>query len=249
MSGPLQAILPLQTALDELKAAEEQLSGIPEWMEELHVEHSQQLAEIAALEQAVEEARAERRKAEGEIADAQEKLKRYQQQINLVSTQREYGALLQEIDTTKTQIQTSENEGLEAMERREQAEKELEDKRQAFAELDQRYKRELEKWNAEKPAVAERVERLQGTVQTLRERLSAGVLRQFDRLFERHGGEPLAAIRRVESVRGTAMWHCGACNYRVRPQSVVEIRNSGSIVLCDACKRVLYQPADEDGEE
>jgi predicted nucleic acid-binding Zn-ribbon protein len=30
---------------------------------------------------------------------------------------------------------------------------------------------------------------------------------------------------------------------------VVEIRNSGSIVLCDACKRVLYQPADEDGEE
>jgi hypothetical protein len=249
MSGPLQAIIPLQSALDDLKAAEEQLSGIPDWMEELHGEHSQQLEEIAALEQAVEEARSERRKAEGEIADAQEKLKRYQQQLNLVSNQREYGALLQEIDTSKTQIQNSEHAGLAAMERRELAEKELEDKRQAFAELDQRYKSELEKWNAEKPAVAERVERLKGTVETLRERLTPGVRSQFDRLYERHGGEPLAAIHKVESVRGTAMWHCGGCNYRVRPQSVVEIRASGSIVLCDACKRVLYQPAEEGGEE
>ncbi len=248
MSGPLESIVPLQTALDQLHAAQEQLNGIPEWMSELHDEHSERLAEIAKLEEAVEAARAERRGAEGEIQEAQEKLKRYQVQINQVSTQREYGALLQEIDTVKRQIQSCEELGLAAMERREQADKDLEEQRQAFADLDQRYKNELKKWEAEKPAVAERIERLNGTVATLRERLSPGILRQFNRLFERHGGHPLAAVRLAETGRDQRMWHCGGCNYRVRPQSVVEIRTTGSIVLCDSCKRVLFLPSEQEAE-
>ena len=35
-------------------------------------------------------------------------------------------------------------------------------------------------------------------------------------------------------------WHCSACNYRVRPQVVVEIRNSDNLVQCDSCKRILF---------
>jgi predicted nucleic acid-binding Zn-ribbon protein len=36
------------------------------------------------------------------------------------------------------------------------------------------------------------------------------------------------------------MWHCGACNYRVRPQSVVMVRNEGALQPCDSCQRILY---------
>jgi predicted nucleic acid-binding Zn-ribbon protein len=39
---------------------------------------------------------------------------------------------------------------------------------------------------------------------------------------------------------GGTMWHCTACNYNVRPQIVVEIRNNGSLIQCDSCKRILY---------
>ncbi len=35
-------------------------------------------------------------------------------------------------------------------------------------------------------------------------------------------------------------WSCGACNYRVRPQVVVEIRTQGSLIECDSCKRILF---------
>ena len=98
MASHLDDIVSLQGMLSELEAAQEQLNGIPEWMTELHAEHSERLAEIAELEEAVEDSRRVRREAEAEIADAQEKLKRYQDQINQVTTQREYGALLQEIE-------------------------------------------------------------------------------------------------------------------------------------------------------
>ena len=56
MPEQLSTIVELQQALDELKAAEELLGGIPEWMQELHEEHSQRKAVIDGLAAEVEEA-------------------------------------------------------------------------------------------------------------------------------------------------------------------------------------------------
>lgn len=246
MGTHLDEIVKLQGVLDELLQAREQIAGIPDWMRELHEEHSGRRQEIEGLEATVEAARQERRAAEAAIEDAQARLKRYQQQINQVSTQREYGALLQEIDTTKAQISEGEETGLGAMERREAAEEELALVRQAFEELDQRYARELEKWEAEKPRIAERIERLEGSVEVLRERIPRGLLSQYERIRERHEGAGLAPIQEVDrGGRGPRFWHCGACHYSVRPQVVVEIRNRGSLVQCDSCKRILYLAEEE----
>lgn len=243
MTNHLTDIVKLQAVETELAAAEQRLTGIPDWMKELHEEHQGRLTAIGELEAAVEAARQERRDAETAIADAQEKLKRYQQQINQVSTQREYGALLHEIDTTKGQISTAEEQGIAAMERREQAEAELEQVREEFADLDGRYNTELDRWEGEKPAIAARIGELKISSASLREVLPRGIVAQFDRVRERHRGEGLASIQEVNrGGRGPRFWHCGACNYSVRPQVVVEIRTAGALIQCEACKRILYLP-------
>src|SRR6476659_5704626 len=156
MSQNLQTILELQQALSQLRDAEKRLHGIPDWMRELHEEHETRKAEIDTIEAAADEAARERRTAEAATQDAQEKLKKYQQQINKVSTQREYGALLQEIDTVKSQISTSEEQALSALDRHDKTEKELADKRESFRELDERYAAELSRWETEKPAISQR---------------------------------------------------------------------------------------------
>ena len=241
MSRHLDTILELQHALDLLKDADRRLHSIPDWMRELHEEHSASTGEIQALEEAVEAAGRERRTAETAIVDAQEKLKRYQQQINAVTTQREYGALLQEIDTVKAQIAGGEEAGLAALDRIEQAQQGLDARRQAFAELDERYAAELARWEGEKPGIARQVADLQERVRILREQLPKNLVAQFERILERHPSGAVAPIRRVDrGARGPQVAHCGACNYRVRPQIIVEIGNSGSLVQCDGCKRILY---------
>src|SRR5687768_12437856 len=106
----LRTIVRLQRALDELRRAERQLAGVPDWMEELHGQHSARLAEIAAVQEAAEEAARNRRRAEGAIQEAAEKLKHFQQQVSLVRTQREYSALLTEIDTVKASIKSLEEQ-------------------------------------------------------------------------------------------------------------------------------------------
>jgi hypothetical protein len=242
MSGHLESVVALHHNLSQLEAARERLDGVPDWMRELHEQYVAARTQIEELEEAIANAASERRAAEGQVEEAREKLKRYQKQINEVSTQREYGALLQEIDTVKQQVSEGEELAFAAMERADALAKELEETKAEFSDLDTRYAEEQQKWEAEKPSVAKEVAELEQRVAGLRGDLPANVVRQFDRIAERLTPPPLAPVRRVErpGSRGPAEWHCGACNYRVRPQILVQIRSQGNMVQCESCKRILY---------
>ncbi len=246
MARPLETIIELQEALDQLESAQSQLEDIPEWMRELDAEYQERKGQIDALDSQAEEATAARRAAEAGISDAQEKLKRYQKQINEVTTQREYGALLQEIDTVKTQVASLEEQALSSMERADAATKALAEQREGFGDLDRRYQAELAKWEQEKPGIAEEARKLSGRVQVLREQVPRGLLSQFERIRARTGGQALAAIRRIERPRGPSMWHCAACHYNVRPQVLVDVQDRGALIQCDSCKRILFVETEEE---
>ncbi len=237
----IDLVIELQNTHNELRAAEELLGGIPDWMEELHQEYSTRKAEIDAIQESIDTASAQRRTAEAGIADAQEKLLHYQDQIGRVRNQREYSALLQEIDVVKQAIQGLENDSLQALETMESEGSRLEEAQQAFEELETRYNEELAKWEAQKPDVAANAEKLRSHIDELRSQLPDDAVRSFDAGFERFDGTALASIQLVQRPgKGPRMYHCSACNYRVLPQAVVEVRNNGTIVHCDSCKRILF---------
>lgn len=245
MNSPLDSIVTLQTTLTRLAQVEARLNGIPDSMRELHEQHSARQAEIEALEEVAAEAGKERRGAEAAIADTQEKLKHFQQQISLVRTQREYAAILQEIDTAKASVKGLEEQAMQALERETKAQSELEAQRDAFRELDLAYAAELKRWEAEKPSVAEEAAALKSQARELESHIPPALLTRFNRLLSRARGDALAPIRLAERVgKGPQIWSCGACNFRVRPQVVVEIRNQGAILECDSCKRILFIAAE-----
>jgi len=241
MNQTLQNILELQTALSGLHEAEQRLHGIPDWMRELHDEHEKRKAEIQALEVSAEETAKLRRTAEGAVQDAQEKLKKYQQQINKVSTQREYGALLQEIDTVKGQITSNEEQAFSSLEHHEQAQKDLAALRESFREIEERYAAEQTRWEAEKPEIARQVADFKTRIADLKAKLPRPLVSQFERILDRYPTGAVAPVRPIERPgQKQREWHCVACNYRVRPQVVVEIRNGNSLVQCESCKRILF---------
>lgn len=247
MSGTLATVVRLHQATQLLRQAEARLADVPEWMRELHAEHQERKGEIDALAAEAEEAGRLKRTAEAESTDGEALLKRYQEQIGSVRTQREYSALLQEIDTAKEQIQQAKEAAGEAEEREAEASQRLEEAREGFTELKARYEEALAKWEEEKPAAKKESERLRGEIETLRDSLAPQALSVYDRVEERYGDSPLATVRSVERPRGPAIYSCSACNYRVRPQAVVTLQRlateesqSGELVLCDGCRRILY---------
>lgn len=242
MARPLDTVVALQKALEHLQVLDESLAGVPPEMRELHEEYTERKAEIDTLEATVQDAKSERRAAEAGAQDCAEKLAHYQEQVNRVKTQREYSAILQEIDTVREESRALDETALAAMERQDDAENRLDELRQSFDEINTQYAVEAAKWEEAKPGVAQQAESTRALVAELRDKLPPAGLSVFERLYEHTGGNPLAEVVAVDrgGVKGPSMWHCGACNYNVRPQSVVEITINGSLMNCDSCKRLLY---------
>lgn len=237
----LETVVTLQRALTQLDDLEHRLSGVPEEMRELHDKYTSSKAELDRLEAIVAESRAERRAGEAASQDCRVKLEHFQEQVNRVRTQREYSAILQEIDQVKEQSRTIEDEALGAMERQEEAETAIANLRQEFDETEQLYQVELEKWEAAKPGVAAQADTVRAEIEGLCELVPASSMLLFERIRAANDGDALAEVRLIaRGTRGPSMWHCSACSYNVRPQVVVEIRNKGSLVPCDSCKRLLY---------
>ena len=239
MTDTISQLVHLSRSMQSLASASALLAGVPESMRALHEEFTAAKTELDALDASATQAALDRRQAEAAIADAQEKLKHFQQQVSKVRNQREYGALLTEIDTVKQQTKTLEDAALAAESRSEEIAQQVAARRAAFADLDSRYQAELVNWEAEKPVVAQRAAVLKAEVEALEVGLPRPVLGHLRRIFERYKGDTLAMVRKVERPGAQAIWHCSSCNYQIRPQVAVEIRSRGTIVQCEGCKRFL----------
>ena len=138
MARDLDSLVRLQSALTGARIAREQLDGVPESMRELHDEHQDLSQVIETLRAQIQEAELGRRTAEAAADDVQVRLARFQEHVNRVSTQREYGSLLSEIDTAKAELSLHEEEALAAIERGDESTSELESRKDSFEELDAR---------------------------------------------------------------------------------------------------------------
>jgi predicted nucleic acid-binding Zn-ribbon protein len=240
MVRDLDALLQLQTATQQAATARRELDSVPDSMREIHEQHSEHSERIQTLDAQIQQDELDRRSSEAAIADAQAKMEHFQAQINRVTTQREYGSLLKEIDAAKAIITEHEEESLVILERLETAQTELATQRSEFEELDQTYQAELAQWEQKKPAVADRLRELDTQIAELEGSIPRQQVGQFHRLYDRHDGEVFAVANKVQfSPRSAMEWHCSFCNYRVRPQAIVEIKNAGTLVPCESCHRFL----------
>lgn len=240
MTRVVDALVALQTALDTRAEAADKLENLPRPMRELHQRHSKRRAQIDEQQQRIDDAGQQRRKAEAEAEEWQQKLDRLQQQIREVRTQREYGAILSEIDQATEQKNAVESVALEAMEQAETAGQELETLNADFEDLDREYQQALEQWQKDKPGVESLRDEMTQRVEELRAQLPAGVGARFERVLEHAGGQAMSAVVPVDRGKGASLWACSNCSYRVRPQAVVEIRSHGKVVQCEGCRRFLY---------
>lgn len=223
----------------ELALANARLEGVPEEMRSLHDEYTAARAELDELARGAEEAALDRRQREAAVADAQEKVKKFQGQVSLVRKQNEYVALLSEIDQSKNALRAAEEGALESIEKADRLARELAERRQGIGGLEERYQAALADWEAKKPAVAEEVRALSAQVAEKQAELPRQVVMQYDRIAVKYKGDVLSTVRRAERPNGAVLWHCGTCNYQLRSQLALEVRTKGAVVQCDGCKRFL----------
>jgi uncharacterized protein len=231
----LRQLVRLQEVMVAGEALAERIAAIP--------------AEVARLEKALlaaqeesEKARAglqemqkDRRRLEGELMAIEAKISKYQTQLLDVKTNKEYQAMLHEIETCRAERAAHDERILlemEETEKRAAAQRAMEDRlkerRRATEEGKKRLDDQAEALRREKADLEAEGRRLAATV-------PPDYLDPFMKVARQRKGLALVAVR--EEL-------CGGCHVRVMPKLIQMVRRATGLIACDSCKRFLYVPDD-----
>jgi predicted nucleic acid-binding Zn-ribbon protein len=238
MSGgsALEPLFRLQELILEVHRKTERRSRTPDHL--THVEAAFQDARRRREEAGEKHSRAGARKKvlEGEIADLSEKLKKYQQQLPSVKTNREYSALLNELDAVKREVRTREDEILALEENLAASSAEVAAHEDSFPAEEAGYEEQMKEWRAEQVALTAEIAAAEEESRKLEGSIDKGLLRRFRQIAKKRGGIALARVTMV----GPQTASCSGCHVRLRPQLLSDIRLSKELIFCDSCKRILY---------
>ncbi len=240
MPSTIEHLVELNKLLLRLRDVKHSMENLPDEMQELHAQFEEQRLAIEALDTVITEAESVQRTSEGEADQLQTRIDHYQDQIGSVSTQKEYGALLREIDAARESKRELEEAGIAALERLDTAKTEREALVAAFQETENAHKEGVAAWEAQRPELAKEADNLEGEVEVLKEKIAKPALKRYERLWERHDGDPMAPILAIEKPKGPKVYGCAVCNYQVRPQIVVELRNTGDVITCECGRQRIF---------
>jgi predicted nucleic acid-binding Zn-ribbon protein len=225
----------LQTRIRFVHDREKRRDTVPPDLVEVDREYQDKVQAVAALKSRLTEAELEKRKAEGELADHKEKLKKYQAQLRNVQSSREYSAALNEIDGVEKLIRSTEDKFLELEEEIEKARADLDEREKTLPAETEQHEERLKDWRAEQRAINDELASAREEIARLEADIPPRDRAEFHRLVDKKHG--LAVVL----VQGSS---CSACHVKVRPAAMQILKQGREVIYCDSCKRILYyEPA------
>lgn len=218
----------------EIRAGRATVEGAPGRLEEAEQRFRERNAEYVEVKDRFDDLERDNRERNSELGGLEETRKKFMDDLMGVQNQREYAAMLKEIDTVKAKISEHEDAVLSNMEELETLKGELESHTSHIEE--ERKIVEKERRDVEFDVASARSTIARATDE--RERLEAEV-----------PDDLVGAVGRVEGSRqGVFLAEvedavCKMCFVRVRPQVFQEIKLAAKIHACSSCRRFLYFPA------
>ncbi len=191
-----------------------------------------------------EEARTLQRKSDAielEIRSREAEIVKLREALNRAKANKEYAALLTQINTDKADNAKFEEQGLQALAQADAVMKQAEELR---AQRDRDEARRMELVEALKAYEREnegRMAELTRLRNELAQRLPAKIYDTFRRAAEKHDGEALVQAEQ-QNVR-LEDFSCGGCFMSITLEQVNAMRNRGEIATCHSCGRLLWMQA------
>ena len=224
-------LLKIQDLDLELKKIQAEHDSIPAHMEEIEKDYSQLSAEIEERESKLTGLKVAIREAESKIALLDETSKRYKQQLLSVKTNREYSALLTEIEGVRREKEELEESIIQNMEKIDAISAEIEEKKGALVELGKERQDKKEGLNLKLAELGQEISLCKRKREELAGEVNRPILKLYERIMSSRANRAVVAIRSGS---------CSGCFDHVPIQKVADIRKEDQIYTCDSCGRILY---------
>ncbi len=231
MREQLELLWELQKIDLTLKRIKEEKDRYPKEIKKLDERQNIEKEKIQKEREKIESLEKERRQKEKHLNAEQEKIKRTEGRMFEVKTNKEYQALLSEIEGTKEATGREEEEILQVLEEIDELKKDLSKREKEVTST-------LEKIEREKKKIQEKMD--QGDKlwkeqkerrDLLSKRLESGLFKLYNTLKEKRQGVGVVNVKEET---------CQGCFVNIPPQMFIEVQKYNTLIRCPNCNRILY---------
>lgn len=231
MKEQLDLLWELQRIDLELKSIKESREGFPKEIKRLDEKQKVETEKIQKEREKIDGLEKERRWKEGQLSLEQEKIKKTEGKMFEVKTNKEYQALLTEIDSLKGANSKEEEEILQLLD-------EIDELKRSLSKREKEIAAVLTKIEGEKRVLQERMARDEevmkkqtGRREIVTKRLESTHYRLYNTLTEKRKGVGVVSAKQET---------CQGCYVNVPPQMFIEVQKNNALIRCPNCNRILY---------
>ena len=227
----LQQLVDLQRIDDQIFEHKKNLADIPLQLESARAELEEKKNILKVVTDEMETLQKQRKDLELEVQGENDHMAKAKTKLPTVKTNKEYTAILAEIDAIKEKVSKIEDKELEVMEILEAKAKEIPGVEKKCKEEDANFNEYRLKKEGEEKRFKQELEELMAKRKNISDQLDTATLKQYEKIFNSREGRAVAGL--IENI-------CQGCFQQVLPQTVIEVKIGEKIHQCNGCMRFLF---------
>lgn len=231
MNSDLELLLKLQTIDYDIGELERSKEYLPDMMSNLKHELEEASTGYETSVSELEETKLKQKNLELEVSTQEADLQKFQQQMMAIKTNKEYDALVAQIDNIKSTMSNHETELLESIDRISELENDVKTKKQDLSQIDENNNKQLSILQGKMDSIGETMTDMLANRKKVTVSIPKRMFGIYERVRKGKGGTVVVVVKRRA---------CGACYSAMTPKKVQEIKRGDQIHICDNCGRLVF---------
>ncbi len=231
MEQELRTIYEAQQIDTQIADNEKKMYSVPKIIEELSNEIEDLKNKIEKEKEIAKELEKEKNKKEKDLDIEKDKIKKFESKLHDIKTNKEYQALLKEIETVKEANERTEEEVLVLMDKIEELKKDYEASEIHLKKRNIEVEKEKSKLQSELDVIEKTIHDFKEARNKLLDFVSENLRSTYSTIIEKRGGTAVVNLK-----NGV----CLGCFMNIPPQLFIEATKNRQLILCPSCNRIFY---------
>lgn len=224
-------LIQLQSIDSQIYLLKLEIERKPEEIKALEAAFDEKKQGLAQLEKASLDLQKQKKDFELELSAKEENVKKLQTQLYSLKTNKEYNAMLQQINDTKADASFAEDKIIKSFEQIDKIKLDIEEEKKKLIGEEKIFSEQKKKCD-------DRIKEINSVLATLESQRSQAlsavdpkILSQYERILKGREGLAIATVKDNS---------CSGCHMLVSPQVINSIQMYDRLVTCGTCNRILY---------
>ena len=227
----LQQLVLLQNLDDEIAEHNKLLAEVPLQIDARRAELEEVKKILATGQEEIKALQDKRKAIESEVQVENDHMAKIKIKLPAVKTNKEYTAILSEVDAVKVKVSELEDKELEIMEVLEEKQKEIPAIEKKCKEEDALFQEYKTKKEGELSRMKQELDVYIAKREKLMEQVDKVMVQRYEKIAKSRGGQAVASLR--ENI-------CQGCFQQILHQMVIDIKVGETILQCSSCLCFLY---------